>query len=673
MIHNQWMKMKMKNKIKKNIFLKNNMAFIDPNRSPDKPEWNFSNIRGKGETNEEDFNLQRVNKYMIAENAIDRSAGIILSETQQEWYKKVLEILNDNRIYIDTSEMGSGKTFIVLMLALTLELPLFIICPPSIEGVWRNECKNYAVPLAGVIGYQSLRSITHKQPKHRYLTREENFIDTGIKNKKTGKNIIINDPRFFPTEKFADLVRSGILLIFDEFQMIKNNTAQFKSAYGLIKGLDALGSRSRIGLLSATPIDKTKQSINLFYILGFIKTDDPLNSVYDLINECVDINAAKTNKIALHYGFNMQGAAKKKLKDEDRENVENMIFDLYVALIKNNISGYIEPTRMQYTFRGDEILQLLKAVENLDLDRIAELKAELEQEQIINDIQNGNYNLSPAGYRKLAAAVDNANEAGAFIKEKGGRVIMAKMGKMTLAEKAVELAKIEIFCRIGLETLLADVKNKIIFCVNYRQTILSLGEFFKDYEPLKFDGSVKKENRAAIIATFNNDPTRRILICNIEVGGVGISLHDKVGNSPRFMFISPSYKMLSIHQATGRIYRKGVRSNATTRLVFGNGLEETRVKNNLKKKSEILRESLLNKDVLLPDQYPDYIEPVRKGGIKFDFKFTIKQKPGKKASGQKGKVEVEDETEAEDEESEAEADGEDAYLDVLEEDLEGEE
>ena len=62
-----------------------------------------------------------------------------------------------------------------------------------------------------------------------------------------------------------------------------------------------------------------------------------------------------------------------------------MIFDLYVALIKKNISGYIEPTRMQYTFRGDEIIDRLKAADIDDSERAA-LEDELQGEQIINEM-----------------------------------------------------------------------------------------------------------------------------------------------------------------------------------------------------------------------------------------------------------------------------------------------
>jgi superfamily II DNA or RNA helicase len=591
------------------------MSKLQPQYSPPSIVNKISNVRQY--KNVDDFNNQRVNKNYVTDNKTIGS-DIILSETQKIWFDKVLKILEDNRLYIDTSEMGSGKTFIVLMLAIVLKLPLFVVCPASVEGVWITECKNYNILLIDVIGYQSLRSIKGKQPKHGYLTRTDFQVSGNRSDRESDSDSdrepedIMYDVKFTVTKTFKELVKKGMLLIFDEFQMIKNNTAQFKACYGLINGLDTIESESRIGLLSATPIDKAKQSINLFYMLGFISGYDPVEHVDELLENCSNINPELTEEIS------------KKYDHQDYDSVSDMYFSLYEKLIKKQISGYIEPTRQQYTVKGE---QILKEIKDLRSDssagsstgapavatKIKNLEKELKKEVLINDIKNGYYNLSDAGYQKLYAAVDKFNKLKMFFKDIPGRKPIAK-GNLTKILKEIEIAKIEIFCRIGLQTLedpSLKGKSKIIFCVNYTATIIALKEFFKKYDPLILVGSIEKKNRPDIIATFNNDPKRRVLLCNIEVGGVGISLHDKNGQYPRFMFISPGYKMLSIHQATGRIYRKGVRSNATTRLVYGNlnGMIEEKIINALNRKSAILRKAIRNKDVLLPDQYPDYYEP----------------------------------------------------------------
>ena len=96
---------------------------------------------------------------------------------------------------------------------------------------------------------------------------------------------------------------------------------------------------------------------------------------------------------------------------------------------------------------------------------------------------------------------------------------------------------------------------------------------------------------------------------NTAVGGVGISLHDTVGNAPRFMLISPSHKLLEIIQAASRIYRDGTMSNAYVRVFYGKGNvgAEISILQALARKTTILKgviDEHLNDLLLLPGEYP---------------------------------------------------------------------
>ena len=48
---------------------------------------------------------------------------------------------------------------------------------------------------------------------------------------------------------------------------------------------------------------------------------------------------------------------------------------------------------------------------------------------------------------------------------------------------------------------------------------------------------------------------KRIIICNIAAGGVGVSLHDLTGQFPRASIISPTWSAFNLRQSLGRVWR----------------------------------------------------------------------------------------------------------------------
>jgi hypothetical protein len=88
-----------------------------------------------------------------------------------------------------------------------------------------------------------------------------------------------------------------------------------------------------------------------------------------------------------------------------------------------------------------------------------------------------------------------------------------------------------------------------------------------------------------MLADFQDD-SHHIMLCQIQSGGVGVSLHDTHGKRPRSSLICPTYSAIDLKQALGRIHRAGAKSKAVQRIIFAaDSIEETvmrRVKAKLK-------------------------------------------------------------------------------------------
>ena len=70
----------------------------------------------------------------------------------------------------------------------------------------------------------------------------------------------------------------------------------------------------------------------------------------------------------------------------------------------------------------------------------------------------------------------------------------------------------------------------------------------------------------------------RVVLCMIQAGGVGLSLHDIHGRFPRVALICPTYSATELRQALGRIHRASAKSPAQQLIVFAAGSIEEQVR-----------------------------------------------------------------------------------------------
>jgi len=155
------------------------------------------------------------------------------------------------------------------------------------------------------------------------------------------------------------------------------------------------------------------------------------------------------------------------------------------------------------------------------------------------------------------------------------------MTEILRARQESELVRVPVLIDMA-EALLDEGRSVVIFC-NFRGTIEALKAKLKNACVIWGDQS--DEEREQMLADFQDD-SHHIMLCQIQSGGVGVSLHDTHGKRPRSSLICPTYSAIDLKQALGRIHRAGAKSKAVQRIIFAaDSIEETvmrRVKAKLK-------------------------------------------------------------------------------------------
>lgn len=495
-------------------------------------------------------------------------------ESQREWANKSFNILLHNHGYIDTSQPRAGKTYISLGLAQKFGFRLLVICPVNVLTMWKKTAEEYGIELVDrklrnkdgeleecrePISYESLRGMKPDRINHGLLERIDNTTTGGI-----------HQVIFKPTEYYLSLVAKGLLIICDEIHMIKNNSGKYKACSALIHPI-LTGGLSRFGLLSGTPIDKQEQAINLLKLIGYIRSfklyykngkNIILEGAQELINACEKIDANTTAAVIENNPITTT---------KTHEKVIELCYELYIKVIKESISGA--------------------------MPGISNIEGEL-------DIKNGYYHIDPRKIEQLQTAINELDRSVGFL------------GTFATSLVKIEESKAFDMARVAEKILKADPQNKVIISLNYNNTIDEINYYLEEYNPLIFRGNLNTKQRDIVVDLFNNDPTRRLLLMNTTLA-LGRTFHDTTGDSPRFMLISPSYKLLDVIQASYRIYGDGLKTKATVRIFYGivGGGSEAEIlerkftanmKQSLNKKSQVLEQTLetdLQGDIKLPSHY----------------------------------------------------------------------
>jgi Helicase conserved C-terminal domain len=174
---------------------------------------------------------------------------------------------------------------------------------------------------------------------------------------------------------------------------------------------------------------------------------------------------------------------------------------------------------------------------------------------------------------------------------------------ITRARRNAELLKVPTFVELAIAQV-REGKSVCIF-VNFTETLESiykkLAAEFGENQIAVVKGGQKDKARELEIQAFQ-DNLKKIIICNMAAGGVGVSFHDLSGKHPRVSLISPNYSGIQFVQALGRIHRAGGLSTCYQFIVFCAGTIEEEICIKIKAKLENL-DALNDGDLSIHNKY----------------------------------------------------------------------
>lgn len=162
---------------------------------------------------------------------------------------RMLWSLRMYRIALDTSVMGSGKTYTTSFIAKKLDKPLVVFGPALTEKGWNTAADMFGVKLT-FFTY----SVFQRKDKPYVTVKKINDVNVATS-----------------TKEWKDKCRKGLILVLDESQNLKNKSDRTLCVTALSRTVSD-SSSSNIICLSATPFDKPEHTSNLMKIFGVIRS-----------------------------------------------------------------------------------------------------------------------------------------------------------------------------------------------------------------------------------------------------------------------------------------------------------------------------------------------------------------------------------------------------------------
>ena len=450
-------------------------------------------------------------------------------------------------VLIDTSVMGSGKTYTTVDIAVKEDLTLFVICEPSIKGNWEKVFAYFGYNKGYIETYNRL-SLASKNP---FIYKTDDGYQVG--------------------EGFKVIANNKLVMVLDESDNVKNNSGKNKSIrtlyiYGKEKG-------ARMLCLSATPLDKQENVINIARVFGWVTKDvvarNDIQDGYVLegLGEFIE---------ALPLSYQEQNRIKASITPKNKYDV---IFELFIRYMKPRICLAMPPPVIY-----------------------AKLVA-----------RNGYYNIPPERDEELGEYINKLSQGIRAINDDNPNHNNDGWGTVDYALQGIEMIKADVMIRLARRVLSRQTTAKVVLVFYHIEPIqYAYDNLIKSYKGIMLTGSsCKPGDRQTLVDKFNNDDEIRFIILNLQVGAKGISLHDRTGNRPRWLLIVPNYRIILMHQVVYRVYRVGTLSDPQVRFIYCKAsTEETHLIDKLSRKSNTMKamndEKL--KDVKYPAEYQNFIE-----------------------------------------------------------------
>jgi superfamily II DNA or RNA helicase len=467
---------------------------------------------------------------------------------QEDHVVRLINILVEKHIALDSSDTGVGKTYMAIAACREMGRRPIIITPKTIMYNWVTVCNYMGVKPYDVVNYETIKN------GKTYVTKEykengKTHVSYKFKSRKKSPflDLLPADPDD-PTKCLYDwkLPKDAIVIV-DEAHRCKDPSTEngkfLKSMKQIVKkGIPVL-------LLSATICEKIPDMKIPFYLFEFIPETRNFNHYHASLDaKYPDLKISKRNFFRQPHiqvmGDSQQKLAFKKAK-EDMEAIK----------IHREIKEFT--SRIRIKDLGDKFPSNQWCAQLFNSDSSDEIAK---------------------AYKELKRKQDE-------LKENPGKHHLADIVKL---KQEIERLKIPIFIEQAQEFL--DNHKSVIIFVNYLNTLHEISESL-DIR-CKIYGDQTLEERQESIDLFQSNQ-ERIIICQMRAGSVGISLHDIHGrreNDPpgtheRVTLINYPDTATDLIQAMGRACRSGGKSPVLQRIVLVANVDyETKIKKNIDRK-----------------------------------------------------------------------------------------
>lgn len=538
--------------------------------------WDINRIREQSEVR-----MEREREM----KATDRESETISLYPSQVAHAQRLEgILQNHPLALDLSMLGAGKTYTASHLALNKSFQfqrVVVVAPVSVQAKWEDMRRRFGVPVTRNVSFSQLRSIKCKQPKHGMLMRRDYTTEMRIQ----GAIVTTDKVEFTTTPLFRQYVKEGVLLIVDEIQSVKNVSSQFLACRTLIREVvesaDDPAGKSRVLLLSGSPIDRLEQVVCLFRTMHVMKCDElavfnigrlvlEWRGLLDIENHCRDLD---DDGVA-------QARARLSLSRAHNGRLETYCYDLFQSVFK--------PARSSAMPVQAHDAHVTKLNAFFEVTRLRERDA----------LSYGVDALSKAcRFNTVTGQIENLRTG----------TIVESLRMITRSLLQIETGKIGLLMDAASTILDGDPNAKVVICVNYVATLRDLVSHLARYAPLVLQGCTGLNKRTEVLQSFQAPTTKhRLLIGNISVMSTGIDLDDKDGRFPRTALINPSYSTISLYQLGHRFLRADTQSDSRVLFVFGKHATELHLLEALARKSNIMKQTTTEQStagVVFPGDY----------------------------------------------------------------------
>lgn len=439
--------------------------------------------------------------------------NITLLNFQVPHSEQLKECIKQRNVVIDGSDTGTGKTYVTINNANSLGYRMVVICPLSVIPSWRKVAKIGGTDMFGIANYEMMLGC--KYYDHMGNKVKCPYIRKITRKEETNKKDEFGNPIYKVVIDFEVKFPSGIMVVMDEAHKCKNH--QTKTSR-LMRAIARSGCK--LVLLSATICDKVNCFKPFGMALKLFKTPKEYKT-------WIRISMNKNNLFYRKLGFKFNSLEMKL------DLIHRNVFPHFGSRMKISELGDLFP-KNTIIWRSFETDHLVREEIQAQYDMIQKAKIDYTKKEMLSEY----------------------------------------LGKLIYCRMKIEMAKIPIMIELIRDHL--DEGKSVAVFVNYTETLEYLAHYFETDCVIFGDQTKNTEDseRETNIRRFQSNESK-IIICNIQSGGVGISLHDIHGKHPRVSIISPDWSGQNMKQVFGRIHRAKSQSPALQIVVtIANTFEE---------------------------------------------------------------------------------------------------